>query len=296
MATRSVRFLERIPLSARAVVGGVLVALVAANVWPLLIVAVGPPVAAAVEVLFLAAYVWWFAGFAPGPWRRQRRELGRARALSGAEWMWGVLAAISFAATVHAAIVVLFRLTPFPAAAFHAGYDLSAIPTLPMRWLVCVVSALSAGVCEEMGFRGYLQRPLELRHGARLAIVVSALVFTLIHLNKGWALLAMTPIVFAAGLMLGTLAWASASLVFAMLGHWIMDIGLFAFWWAQIAGVFRQRPVFETGLDVSFVLEGAALAASLAVFLIAARRLAQLSHGDRAAPRTTGPTPRPAAA
>jgi membrane protease YdiL (CAAX protease family) len=284
---------NRIPLSVRAVVGGVLVALVAANAWPLLLSALGAPVATVTELGFLGAYVWWFAGVAPGPWRAQRREFGRLRRLGRADWTWGILAAAAFAASVHAAIIVLFRLTPFPAAAFHAGYDLSAVPTLPMKWLVCVVSALSAGVCEEMGFRGYLQRPMEMRHGARTAVFVSALVFTLIHLDKSWALLAMTPIVFGAGLMLGILAWSSSSLVFAMLGHWIMDIGLFAFWWTQIAGVFAQRPIFVTGVDVSFLVEVLALAASLAIFLAAVRRLTQLSRGDRAAPRATA---RPAGA
>jgi len=277
----------RIPLSLRAVVGGVFVALVAANVWPLLLSGLGAPIAAVAELAFLAAYVCWFAGIAPGPWRAQRREFGRARPLRRAEWAWGLLAALAFAASIHAAIVVLFRLTPFPAATFHAGYDLSAVPTLPMKWLACVVSALSAGVCEEMGFRGYLQRPMEMRRGARTAVFVSALVFTLLHLDKSWALLAMTPIVFGAGLMLGTLAWSSGSLVFAMLGHWIMDIGLFAFWWTQIAGVFAQRPIFVTGVDLSFVAEVLALAASLAIFLAAARKLSNLSHGDRAAPRAT---------
>jgi membrane protease YdiL (CAAX protease family) len=289
------RLWGRIPLSLRAVVGGVLVALIAANVWPLLLVTLPPALAAAAELAFLAGYVWWFAGLAPGPWRTQRRELGRARRLSGADWTWGLVAALSFAATVHAAMVVLFRLVPFPAAAFRAGYDLGFIPGLPLKWLACVISALSAGVCEEMGFRGYLQRPLEKRHGAVAAIAISGAVFTLMHLNKSWALLAMTPIVFGAGLMLGTLARASASLVFATLGHWAMDIGLFAYWWTQIAGVFSQRPIFERGLDLSFGLEAAAFAASLAVFLFAVRRLARLSS-DRARPQAIGPTPRPAAA
>lgn len=286
----------RIPLTVRALVGGLLVGLVAANVWSLFVLTLRPALAAAAELLFLGAYVWWFAGFAPGPWRAQRRELGRARRLSRGDWLWGALAAVAFAATVHAAIVVLFRLTPFPAAAFHAGYDLSRVPSLPMKWLVCVVSALSAGVCEEMGFRGYLQRPLENRHGAALAIGVSALAFTLLHLNKSWALIAMVPIVFGAGVMLGALARASASLAFAMLGHWIMDIGLFAYWWTQIAGVFPQRPIFATGVDLSFGLETAALAASLAGFLLAVRRLARLSGGDRAAPHSLGPSPRAATA
>ena len=78
----------------------------------------------------------------------------------------GPIAALSFAATIHAAIVLLFRIVPFPIAAFRQGYDLSFIPSLPMKWIAVVVSATSAGICEETGFRGYMQRPIEQRHGA----------------------------------------------------------------------------------------------------------------------------------
>jgi len=68
-----------------------------------------------------------------------------------------LLAAVFFAATVHASIVVLFRLVPFPMAAFREGYNFSFITTRPLQWIAVVMSALSAGVCEETGFRGYMQ-------------------------------------------------------------------------------------------------------------------------------------------
>ena len=92
-----------------------------------------------------------------------------------AQWLWGLVAALAFAATVHAAIVLLFRLVPFPIEAFREGYDLSFIPSLRLQWLAIVVSATSAGICEETGFRGYLQQPIEERHGALAAIFVSSL-------------------------------------------------------------------------------------------------------------------------
>jgi membrane protease YdiL (CAAX protease family) len=272
-----------------AVLLGLVVGLAAANVWPLLLISLGAAAAAAVEVLFLGAYVAWFSGAIPGPWRRQRLDLGRGRMPARGQWGWGLLAAFAFAATVHAAIVVLFRLVAFPAAAFHAGYDFSFIPGLKLQWLACVVSALSAGVCEEMGFRGYLQRPLERRRGVVAAVLVSSLLFMLLHLNKSWSLMAMTPVVFAAGLMLGALASASGTLLFCMLGHWLMDIGLFAYWWTQIAGVFRQRPVFETGVDAAFGLEAAVLALAAAAFLFALRRLARKNADDAPRPQPMGP-------
>jgi hypothetical protein len=42
-----------LPVSLRAVVAGIVIALIPANVWPLLLLSVGVPVAASVEVVFL---------------------------------------------------------------------------------------------------------------------------------------------------------------------------------------------------------------------------------------------------
>jgi len=267
----------RIPVAIRAIVSGLLIGMIAANIWPIFLLQLSMPAAAAAELLFLGAYVWWAAGGGP-PRSLQvaRAESFRARPLSGAQWLWGMVAAMSFAATVHAALVLVFRIVPFPADAFHHGYDLSFIPSHQMQWLACIVSALSAGVCEETGFRGYMQVPIEKRHGPVIAILISSLLFTLIHLTKDWALVAMVPVVFGAGVLLGAMARASGTLVFVIIGHWFMDIGLFAYWWSQIAGTFAQRPVFETGADGAFFAECAVFAAMLALVLHATRRLKKL--------------------
>ena len=125
-----------------------------------------------------------------------------------------------------------------------------------------------------------MQRPIENRNGPVVAILISSLLFMLIHLSKSWALLGMVPIVFGAGLLLGTLARASGTLVFGMLGHWIMDIGLFAYWWAQIAGTFAQKTIAETGADASFWIECVAFAAVLSFTLYAIGQLGHLHRGS----------------
>jgi membrane protease YdiL (CAAX protease family) len=265
---------SRFPVIIRAVVGGILIGMIAANVWPILLRALGMPLAAGAEIAFLTPYVWWAAG--GGPPRRfkaVRADSFRVGRLSCAQWLWGLLAAVSFAASIHAAIVLLFRFVPFPAAAFHRGYDFSFIGSRQMQWIACIVSALSAAVCEETGFRGYMQRPIENRHGPLAAILISSLIFLLLHLTKDWALVGMVPIVFGAGVLLGMLARASASLVFCILGHWIMDIGLFAYWWTQIAGRFAERPVSEVGMEPTFFIEGAVLVLALTLLLTAIARL-----------------------
>jgi len=276
---RSAGLWSRIPVIVRAVVIGILVGLIAANLWPVFLLKLGMPVAAGVEAVFLIVYIWWVRGGGPPrAWKAARAENFRSRRLTARDWTWGLIAALAIPASVHAAMVVLFRLVPFPAEAFRQGYDLSFIPTRELQLLACVVSAASAGICEETGFRGYIQVPIEKRHGAFVAILISSLFFMLVHLTKGWSLIGMVPIVFVAGVMYGSLAWASRSLVFGMIGHTIMDIGLFAYWWTQILGKFSQRPIAETGMDQMFYAECAALGAALLISLISIARLRSLSR------------------
>lgn len=263
-----------LPISLRAIISGLLVSLVAASVWPLFLLNLKVPIAAAAEAVFLAFYVWWAAGGGPPRTTQTSRAAAFRRGrLSHTQWYWGGIAALSFAATVHACLVLLFRFVPFPMEAFRQGYDLSFIPSLPLKWLAVVVSAASAGICEETGFRGYMQRPIEERHGAPVAILISSLFFLAVHLTKAWASQGMVPILFGAGVLLALLAWSSGSLVPGMVGHVMMDIGLFAYWWTGIAGNSAERPITETGVDRPFLITCAAVAASLSVVLFAIWKL-----------------------
>jgi membrane protease YdiL (CAAX protease family) len=289
----------KLPTPVRAILSGLVLALVATNVWPLLVLNLSVPLATAAEVLFLALFLYWTAGCGP-PRTTQalRANSFRHTKLSPSQWFWAVLAAIFFAATIHASIVLLFRFVPFPTAAFRRGYNLSFIPSPPLKWLAVVTSAMSAAICEETGFRGYMQRPIEQHHGARTAILLSSIFFTLAHLTKGWATAGMVPIVFGAGILLGLLAWSSGSLIPGMIGHVIMDIGLFAYWWTGIAGDFTARPITQTGLDRPFLIACAAFAASLSIVLFSIQKLRKTASPISTSPASpaqiAAPAPSPA--
>jgi membrane protease YdiL (CAAX protease family) len=275
---------EALPVSPRAIITGLLIGLIAANVWQLLLLSLSVPLAATVEVVFLALYVWWASGGGPPKRTHTARHFAfRNVRLSSAQWFWGLLAALSFAATIHASIALLFRFVPFPMEAFRHGYDLSFIPSLPLRWIAVVVSATSAGICEETGFRGYMQRPIEQRHGAPAAISLSSFFFMLLHLTKAWALVGMVPIVFGAGVLLGLIAWSSRSLILCMIGHVAMDIGLFAYWWTGIAGDFTSRPIAETGVDQPFLITCVVLGATLLLVLFAIWQLWRIGESPSVA-------------
>jgi membrane protease YdiL (CAAX protease family) len=270
-----------LPITLRAIFAGFLIAAAAANVWLLLLLSLGVQLAAIVEAIFLALFLWWARGGGPpSAARAARAKAFRQDKLTSKQWLWGLIAAFFFAAIVHASIVLLFRFMSYPAAAFRHGYDLSFIPSQPLRWVAVVVSAASAGICEEIGFRGFMQQPIEQRHGVSVAVFISSFFFMALHLTKAWALLGMVPIVFGAGVLLGLLAWSARSLIPGIIGHFVMDIGLFAYWWTGIAGDFTARPITETGVDLLFLIACCVFATSLVIVLLAIWRLREASSTD----------------
>jgi membrane protease YdiL (CAAX protease family) len=262
------------PIQVGAILTVLLAGMLAANVWLVLISHLPAGLALTIEIVLLLAFLGWAIGKGPPTAMHDfRARIFRNVHLRARQWGWGCIAAVAFAATVNLSLALLFRLVPYPAAAFRHGYDLSFLPSYPVRWLVVVVSAASAAICEETAFRGALQKPLELRWATGFAVCISSLAFTVVHLNQAWALPAMIPIVFGAGLLLGLIAHATDSLLPGMIGHFIMDVALFAYWWTGIAGEFRGRPIQETGMDAVFFLTCGAFAVFLAAALFALAKL-----------------------
>jgi hypothetical protein len=62
-----------------------------------------------------------------------------------------------------------------------------------------------------------------------------------------------------------------------MVGHVVMDIGLFGYWWTGVAGSFSARPISETGVDASFLLACAIFVIALFVVLVALSRLGNMN-------------------
>jgi hypothetical protein len=79
-------------------------------------------------------------------------------------------------------------------------------------------------------------------------------------------------------MLLGLLAWSSRSLIPGMIGHVVMDIGLFGYWWTGIAGDFTARPIGETDLDQPFVFTCAVFGTTLVIVLLAVWRLRAINR------------------
>ena len=225
----------------------------------------------------MGAVLWFYWKYFRGSWWPKatadaRSNSFRAVKLPAAVWKWSVVAAMLFVVTVQSGLVVTFRIVEFPAEAFTSEYNIDALP-LWVAWLVAVMAALVAGICEETGFRGYMQVPLEKRYGPGVGITIVSIAFVVVHLHQAWALPVLYAPIFAASVLLGILAYASGSLIPGIIGHAVMDIINFAYWWSDVAGRFEKRTIDETGIDYHFITWLLVLVASIALFFGAARKI-----------------------
>ena len=266
---------SRIPLIVRAIVVGLLVAEVGITSWGVLLVGTPPLVALVAMPVLLVLYCLFFSGHLLWPATKQlRRENFRETSLSATTWKWGLGAAALFVVALESSIFTLFRLMPYPAEQFVPPTMFEGVPAAGL-WAALVVASLVAGICEETGFRGYIQRPLEARYGPGVAITIATLSFAALHLNQPWAITLMPPILLAS-VMLGALAYASRSLIPGIIGHAVMDVFNFSYWWWQLTGTYDRRTIFETGIDLDFVFWAGTLAVSLTLFALCVRRLLTL--------------------
>lgn len=126
------------------------------------------------------------------------------------------------------------------------------LPHIPMHSLIAlaVMSAVAAGIPEEVGFRGYVQVPLERRYGSVFGVLFVAFVFALAQLNHGLSI--FLPFDFLFGVVFGILAYRANSLLPGAVLHSAFDVILFVAG-RRIAAALSAKPViWSSGSDVCF--------------------------------------------
>lgn len=273
-ASSIVRLWERIPIVARAIVVGFLVfAIVGSVAWMAIVILIPAPW----SIGAMAIVLWVYLRYVSGSWwpkatTESRRVRFRATKLPMRVWKWSLIAALLAAVLLESSLVVTFRIIEFRAEAWALAYDFADAPIWQV-WGFILMAALVAGITEEVGFRGYMQVPLEGRYGPAVGITIVSIMFVVLHLNQAWAgggsILIM---LFGISAVWGVLARVSGSLIPGMISHTVADIVNFSYWWTDVAGAFDKRPISETGIDSHFILWIAVFVASLALFALAARK------------------------
>ena len=263
----------RIPIFIRAIMTGLLVSSVGIAVWSFFLLIVPAPWCVIPMIIALWAYLKWFGGgWGSEKSRETRKKLFRTGNLGSAAWKWGLMAALSFVLIVQSSFVITFRIFEFPTEKFTADYKLLDQMPIGTAWIIIIMGSIVAGICEETGFRGYMQVPLERKWGPSAAIIVTSIIFMLIHLSHSWAV-PILPHIFFASTILGILAYRSGSLIPGIIGHSVLDIFDYSFWWSDITGGFRKQTLFKTGIDVHFIFWVILFLLSLFLFFRYAGRL-----------------------
>ena len=267
-----IKFWGRIPLVIRAILTGLFVFAIVGNLARAVIFMFVP---APWSFILMLAVLWLYMKYFSGSWwpastAEARRENFRATKLSAGVWAWSLVAALAVVVVLQSGLVVTFRLVEFPAEEWASGIDLSAIPPW-MAWTLVIIVSMTAGITEEVGFRGYMQVLLEKRYGPAAGIAIVSIMFMVLHLNQAWAPPVLILLILI-GAMWGIMAYTSGSLLPAMISHSVADIFNFSYWWTDLAGRFDKRPIGETGMDTHFIVWVLILAASVALFVWAARK------------------------
>jgi len=270
------QFIKKIPVQIKAILLGIMIytlgsypALVANSIIPF-------PFSLIVLFVILFIYLKYFSGRLgiKGPLSVSfRTENFREIRLSGEVWRWAILGALIFVVIQQSMFVVTFRIFEYDPDVM-VTFQLGDHPSW-LLWYFSVASALIAGISEEVGFRGYMQVPMESKYKPWIANTIVSVIFLLFHLNQGWAVPSMFPILFVSSILIGMLVIASNSLLPGIIAHFVVDIFNFSYWWSDLAGKFEYRPITETGTDVHFIIWLVAFILSVMLFLLVARKTKQ---------------------
>ena len=257
---------QRMPVLLKAIIMIALVGIVGANGISIIFLAIPMPLSLIVMLTYLFLYWKFFSGsWGPKKTAETRKKYFRAGSLSRGLWRWSLLLAALVVLVFQSSMVVTFRLIQFPADRFAQGFGFESVP-LWAAWIFILISALSAGLTEEVGFRGYGQVPLEERYRPVLANIMISIFFVVFHLNQAWALPVLLHL-FVGSLLMGALAYATGSLLPGIIAHTVLDIVNFSYWWSDIAGKFEYQPIGITGVDSHFLVWSVIFTVSAALFL-----------------------------
>ncbi len=219
----------------------------------------------------MAAILWLIWQYLGGkgwpPSTSQARHVSlRANPLPWRVLAWSLLSGALSIGALTGYWIVMFQLFKLPA---NVLPDITKLPFFTLV-LVAIMASLVSPICEEAAVRGYFQVHLEREFRPPVAIVISAVLFALIHLTQGFALPKLA-VYFLAGLVFGVIAFLTNSILASIPVHILGDLTFFTLVWPYDA----TRPlVWNSGADFLFWVH--VLQALLFTFLavLALRRLA----------------------
>jgi len=210
------------------------------------------PWALPATLLLMAPFWLYFTGrWYPQATRAMRQDVTRRKQLSAAVWRAAILPLLIALITTTSLRLALPSVLPIEAP--RLSVDLSAYPLTTSLGLLLSL-AISAGITEEVAFRGYLQKPLEDRLGIVPALLLTGIAFWYAHSDK--VALSHLPFHMVASILLGLCAYLTRSLLPVIAAHAVGDALLLPAYLLQkpafVWDALTARPVWEGSAAVNF--------------------------------------------
>jgi membrane protease YdiL (CAAX protease family) len=257
---------NRLPVLVRAIITGVIIAAAGTIPWAFFVrLNLDHFSSVPWSVIPASIYLWFFWKYVNGAgWPRStaeiRKKIVRANQLSSEVWGAAIIAGILGLVSLIIFSGLLNRIVKLPQ---QDVSELSHVPFASM-FFILLMSAAVAGVTEESAFRGYMQKPIEQRHGPVIAIFVTGIVFGLMHYTHPETTLTLMPFYIFVAVIYGTLAYITNSILPGMILHAVGNVfgGLDLLLrgqseWQRSAS--PQPLIWESGADTSFWLSCAGL-------------------------------------
>ena len=269
------RIWMKVPLVVRSILIGLCVSSLGVWTWVFLV----SYVPFLVSVLLMGGFLFLYWTYFSGRWRPAstqafRRSCMRQMTLKKHQWIWGLTAAVTIIMLLHGGFILTFRMNEFQPEIFKTAIFLNDLPAWT-AWPIIIMASSVAGICEEIGFRGFMQKPLEEKYGPIIGISITSIVFVVVHLHQAWASGILVGI-FAVSFILGYLAYSTNSLIPGIIAHVSFDIINFSYWWSDVVGTFDRKPIGMTGIDSHFIITVAVLLLSSVLFIVAIWKLMNL--------------------
>ena len=257
------RFWMKVPLVVRSILSGFGVGSLGIGIWALMVKYIPVPWSIVAMGAILILYWIYFSG----KWKPSNTQAFR-------RFRMRQIIFILF----HSGWILTFRIVEFQPEIFKTARFANDYPAWA-SWSLILMASLVAGICEEIGYRGYMQTPLEQKYGPVAGISITAIVFVVVHLHQAWmsdVLVQMIVISF----MIGILAYATNSLLPGIIAHVTLDIINFSYWWSDVIGTFERKPISITGIDNHFIITVMVVLLSTVLFIVAIRKLLKLKMQD----------------
>ncbi len=274
----------KIPIWLKAFFLGFIILEIGTRLWSIIVVAnlrMKPEIPWSFTLMAVLLFLIW--KYLDGKWlpkstQKNRHLWMRANSMTPKKRKWGWISALLLGVTILGLIFLGLRIMDATSGQILQIERISVYPSLTVVSLI-IMTSLVAGIIEEISFRGYMQKPLELKYGPKTAIMLVALFFTLLHLPNATITPHLIPIFFVGSIGWGVLAYLTNSIIPGLVIHSSIDIISYLWIWKnlELAKSISTESILKTGVDMPFLILLLFILALSVLVILSFRKLYKLN-------------------